>query len=262
MELNNLKAIAVVILLILAGCGTQPTGSMESEKTRIDTTSTSSTLSPISTPKRPQKLTEKNVVQFVSKLEETRTHNRLLRDDVVDISVSCDASLRATSANRYYLETVCQGYADYENAHVDLGVTPTAYFVSDDEVRRINDSLTEIRSSDKLMSSNNSSNNFVPPYQAAEIRIYNFDSSQHDISVTVQYVGNSRDKNATADKYNIGEMRGLILDRITKKKGEYEVLIRLDSTRTERYSWNITDPSKTPIFSVYISPEGGVFISY
>lgn len=259
MRLDTLNVIGVAMLLLFAGCGTQPTGSMET--TQLDTTTSSSpTISPMSTPERPQELTAENVVQFASELAEARTHNRLLRDDAVSISVNCDSSLRATSASGYYLETVCGGYADYDDLHVDLGVTPTAYFVGD-EVRRIDDSRTEIRSADSAFSSSNSSKNFVPPYQSAEVRVYNFDSSRREVSITVQYTDGSRNESVISGEYSVYRTKGLILDRITRKKGEYEVVIRLDDAKVGRYSWNVTNPSETPVFSVYISREGDVLVS-
>lgn len=250
----------LMVVLLLAGCGAQIADVSKTETSQLETTGVSSSgyVSPEPTPQRPEELSRSNVVQFVSELERTTIHNRLVGDKAIRINVRCNSYLHAVYSSSYYIESTCTGYADYEDSHVDLGRSTASYFINKSGTIRINDFRTKSRPPYKVLSSNNSSRNFLPPYQPAEIRISNFDNSSFNVSLSVRHVGQDRSKIAINESYRIDSKQALVQRGVTKLKGEYEVMIQLDNKKVEQYSWNLTSPSTTPVLHIYVSPNATI----
>lgn len=264
MRIRPPPVVLAILLALLAGCNT----GVGAEFTQTEITKTTSQesvqkttkITTRTTPKFPEQATKEDIIDFVERSETARVHNRLLRSDTEAISIDCDATGSTETRDGVLVSVVCNGYADHESTHVDVGNTPVVYFVNDSSLLRIDEPSTFSRSRADVFRANDSSESFVPPFEPASIRIYNFDDDEHEISVTVNYADPNRSRVVLNSTYRISSGVGVVQEGVTARSGSYEVRILVDSNRQNHHVWSISEPETTPVLYVFVSPNGGVTV--
>lgn len=180
--------------------------------------------------------------------------------DATKIDVSCSSAIDQQTDHGTYAVAVCTGYARYGTAIADLGATPTAYFVSDKQTIRITNSDTEWYSPNEVYTSADSSENLPAASTVATLRLYNFDTPPHTVTVTVTYLGKSTTDRVLSKDFRLTAGTGLAVSNLARRRGEYRVEAALDTGETARYQWTLSASHSRFTTAIYTTPTGTLLV--
>lgn len=252
-----LQAGTVMVGTLVAGC-TSTTTSRPTQTTTDSSQTTVQTATPFddsgtfattpdgpkSYPDRPNGLTRENVSAYVQAFEYARVYNSLHESDAETVSVDCMSVYDTSAQGGHYALATCTGYANYaDGVHADHGQLPAVYFVSDGLTVRVEDLDHRYRSYKDVFSSEESSDNVEVPGEgsSAGYRVYNMDTVEHTLSVTVDFLGGVTPVEAFTTEYTIAPTSGVLQESVTYRRGEYRITAQLATGHQTTARWKVTD---------------------
>jgi hypothetical protein len=270
--------LAVTALVLVAGCiGGVPVG-LDGTETSTPTTATPTdeattrptptptpeptpeTLDSQSYPWKPQPLRAGNVEVYVREYERTVRHNELVGPSVVDVRLSCRATLVAQVDAAYFVRAECDGSVhqrDDDGATSVGAVAPeqVTYFVDDPTVTRI---AGAVRTLDPYRAEDGGLNVAIPE----GVAVVNADDQRHDLRLVVRYDGNGTDDAVLDEAVAVAPGEGLDLRRVAAREGAYNLTVEKGNETVAQYRWqvDIGDTPRPGGVAVVVTPGGEVVV--
>lgn len=253
------------------------TGTPSSTETPIRTPTASGTYvqglgGPAAYPDRPDDITRSTATEYVEALEHARMENRMRTYgdyEVEDLSLTCGTVYDRAAHGGHYVLASCRGYANYEDGtHADWGHSQGFYFVAPGLTVGRGDPRSEHRDCEAVFAAGEDGENFATPCdeRAAGYRVYGFHPGPHDLTVTVEFLGEDTEAGSSElafeREYTIGASSGIEQHGVTYRRGEYRLTAALDAGPEATFDWDLsTSPGPdTPPVSVLVTPAEGIRI--
>lgn len=246
----------LVLLTVSAGClgGTALEGSPSTSDVS-PTNDVSSTGDVLAFPEKPTKLTDESVVEYARQYERAVTY-RAVKEPNNRVSLTCNATVEAQTENGFYVRAGC-AVTTHSNGGVGSGGPGIgrAYFINNATTVPIPIAKRFDRARDAIYRSQKDTENVAG---APDLRILNFDTERHEVTVTLTYLGTTPPESAFESRYEVPAESGLEQGGVTLRKGTYRLRVRLENGTTATYRWNVTED--TMVISVYIMRNGEIAI--
>lgn len=235
---SHITALALVSLLLLAGCVGSPAGS-QVQTTTEPTTDDASTPTE---PDHPSSVNSESVAMYANQSETYRLHGAATADGASDVDVSCAATTVGFSGEDGYALVACSGTVDHGDATERVDRT-VAYRVSSTDETRIERVSTRDDGSD----------------DDRRLRVYNFGDDRRSLDVTVSPVGGTANDSMVyeyrLDAESGAATTGLLLDASTDR---YDVTVTAggDSRLSTRWTTTAGTEGDGPVGVVVVAPDG------
>ena len=214
-------------------------------------------------PERPDDATPDAAVEYAKAFERARVHNSLHEPDVEDLSARGTAAHDTTRPGGHYVVATGGGYANYaDDLHADWGQLPALFFVSPALVVRVAEFEDHYFHCTDVFASDDESENFGRKCEGehAEYRVYNVHPEPHDLSVTVEYLGDDGPTTVLEREYSVSYDRGVQQGSVTRRKGAYRLTASIPDGPALTHEWDLTlaPLERDSPLSVLVTPSGGL----
>lgn len=273
----NALHVVVVALVLAAGClggvpadldgpdtatptSEPPTSTPTPSPTATATPDPSrGTLDPLSLPWKPDPLRAGNVEVYVREYERSVRYNEHVGPSVVELTLSCQATLVAEVDSGYLVRAECRGSIHRRD---DGGATSVGafgpervtYFVDDATVRRID-------GADRQLDPYRADDGGLNVANPEGIAVVNADDRHHEVRLVVRYDGEAGDEPVLAERYSLGPGEGLDLRQVASREGAYNVTVEVGNETAARYRWQVASDTPRPGgVGVVVTPGGDALV--
>lgn len=220
---------------------------------------------PKSYPSRPEDQRKSAAVAFAKAFEQVRVHNALSESNVEDMSARGNAIHYASRPSGHYVLATGSGYANYaDGLHADWGQLPALFFVSPSLVVRTAEFEEFYFDCQDVFASDTPDENFVAACEgaSARYRAYNVNPEPHELSVTVEFLGEDGPTTVLEREYQLSYDHGIQQGSVTRRRGTYRLSAALESGPTATDDWELSTPPTAPPrpVTVLVTPAGGLTI--
>jgi len=202
------------------------------------------------TPERPERLGDEALVDYVGDHAETTVANRMIRDrEVSTVSVGCRAVVAKRNGAGIYLVAECFGSSQFEDMTGSFTTTPF-YAVTDSDTVAVDNE--QVRDTEVYESSEESEN----LDQTSGIEVFNFDDTEHDLTVSVSDTERARSDPVSERTFALSRHAGIDIFELVRKAGTYDVTATLNDGTGRPFQWEVVEDSAWTGLWIAITPDG------